>query len=284
MATRRRPPPTSTLWATPSLQESSMIYSTTPQHHHNTTTTPQIKTTDQEWTNVATVLTGLRKQNLASTPANGRYAKQTTDTDIWAWKQTSDWGNRKTIRKFLDKIDLDRAARAIAAHVKHGRTTNNTINNTINNNNNNRMKRPSSAPMKRDRSTDNPTKNKSLRTIRSQSRPQTATVRRDRPNPTTPKTRRPLNATVLQQRPSGSHETKRNTSQTAGEWVISLAQGKSLPSPIRKKYGISRRRKTRFARVNHKDVLTLERVAFRKQQRKERLVRAQQQFERINFL
>ena len=81
-----------------------------------------------------------------------------------------------------------------------------------------------------------------------------------------------------------SNRTKRNASQTAGEWVISLAQGKSLPSPIRKKYGISRRRKTRFARVNHKDVLTLERVAFRKQQRKERLVRAQQQFERINFL
>ena len=59
-------------------------------------------TTEEEWYGVGRVLTGLRMHSLKSSPAAAaRYAKQTTDTDVWAWKETADWDNRRAIRSYL---------------------------------------------------------------------------------------------------------------------------------------------------------------------------------------
>ena len=65
-------------------------------------TTTEHSATEEEWHGVGQLLTGLRMQTLKASPASAQqYAKQTTDTDIWAWKQTGNWGNRRVIRGFL---------------------------------------------------------------------------------------------------------------------------------------------------------------------------------------
>ena len=289
--TRRAPPPTTTTPTTSSqwksspgtgLDQSSMIDRTKLHKKENAPT-------DVEWHTVARVLSDLRSHTLRATSAfAGRYAKQTTDTDVWAWKQTTDWENRKTIRRYLDNIDLDRAAEAVAAA-----TTNGDKRSIL-------TRRPSSAPMRRNRASVNPTGQQTRQRLNSRRRPSTATVRRGHRaavSSTTAGKRRsssssssstssssfhrpPLPPVTTRYAEKSRREATTPPRQTAGEWVVGLARGALDISPG-KKYHISRRRKKRIVVVSHKDDLVLERVAFSNKRKEQQRSEARRNFEHL---
>ena len=277
--------------------------------------------TDGEWFNVAQVLSTLRGHTLQATPAfTTRYAKQTTDIDVWAWKQTTNWENRKTIRKYLNKIDLDQAAASnadFAARFKMSGEAQAATRRTARPNHREEHEaqhrhRPRSAPMRR-----NNRNGQHRRTSHGPhvSRPQTATVRCTRnkqyrtqiSSPTdrwttatatatattvlsTPKQRRlqPPSQPQRQRRhpqhfqQHTRHISQRQTNtQTAGQWVVGLAQGKATRSPG-KQYTISRRRQRKFANVNHKDKLMLEKLTFRTRMKRINDTNAAKSFQRRN--
>ena len=309
--TRRAPPPTTTTPTTSSQWKPTKRPTSHHHHHHHISSTStsspgtgldqssmidrtklhkkENAPTDVEWHTVARVLSDLRSHTLRATSAfAGRYAKQTTDTDVWAWKQTTDWENRKTIRRYLDNIDLDRAAEAVAAA-----TTNGDKRSIL-------TRRPSSAPMRRNRASVNPTGQQTRQRLNSRRRPSTATVRRGHravvgkrrsssssttsTTSTTSSTssfhRPPLPPVTTRYAEKSKREAATPPRQTAGEWVVGLARGALDISPG-KKYHISRRRKKRIVVVTHKDDLVLERVAFSNKRKEQQRSEARRNFEHL---
>ena len=273
-----------------------------PTYHHSLTSDlgqssminePQYKkensATEMEWHNVAQVLSTLRSQSLHATPAfPSRYAKQTTDTDVWAWKQTTDWENRKTIQKYLDKIDFNKVAALNNSFAARSRTRARAAAENESSN-----QRPTSAPMRRRSKS---TKGQAGRQCNVQgsrtakARPQTAarmrsSGRRSSSGSGSSKNRPLLSPSALAAPSSSTTRaaSRKKIPQTAGEWVVGLAHGKATRAPG-KKYRISRKSTRNFANVNHKDALTLEKVAFSTRLRRDRDRRATVEFGRSNGL
>ena len=234
--------------------------------------------TDAEWHSVGQILAGLRTHTLSATPAAAaRFSKLTTDTDLWAWKQTSDWQNRHAIQRYLQQSAAGQ-----------------------------QRCRPLSAPAKR-QSTRRLHSSGGGSSITSSEnrrrRPKTAAARRRHRRPTgTSRTPPPLQKIPPQPVP-------------AIEWVARLAEGKVVVRPRRrsrrnrdsvpaihltkfmmrtrhvsevldpehvkeelrwkaaeeaqrrKSYRISRKRAASFAKVTHRDKLTLEKVTRLSQRR-----------------
>ena len=281
--------------------------------------------TDGEWYNVAQVLSTLRSHTLQATPAfTTRYAKQTTDIDVWAWKQTTNWENRKTIRKYLNKIDVDQAAASnadFAARFKMLSGAAQAAKQTARPNHREEeheaqhRHRPRSAPMRRHHRNGQHHRTSHGPHV---SRPHTATARDNRNNkqyrtqiysPTDRWTTATATATAttvlstptqrrLQPSPQPQRQRQRRypehfqpqtrriserqtNTQTAGQWVVGLAQGKATRSPG-KQYTISRRRQRKFANVNHKDKLMLEKLTFRTRMKRIKDTNAAKLFQRRN--
>lgn len=273
--------PTPTTYHTPishtdgikDLTQSSIVQPSEPSKNENVPT-------DVEWCNVAHVLSTLRSQSLHATPAfTSRYAKQTTDTDIWAWKQTSDWENRKTIRRYLDRNDLHKAAAVNASFAAKFR---NSVTKAREEIEESQGRRPSSAPIQR-RNRKGRSNSKRFGAGRSKSRPQTAITENSRHRKVNDRRQRhPWQQQQQQQqqgKPKPSH--RRTPPQTAGEWVIGLASGLSNHLSG-KKYIISRRNKERFANVHHNEKLTLEKLAYKKRLKRINDEKAAENFARMN--
>lgn len=246
--------------------------------------TTEHSATEEEWHGVGQLLTGLRMQTLKASPASAeQYAKQTTDTDIWAWKQTGNWGNRRVIRGYLQREKKIYASGTIERLGSRKPRTD--------------SQRPKSAPRRQKRNV-------------MPARPHTASRLRRAP------VKFDRGTAVATVRDSSTHDEGIKSSSahriddvnrssdgdetahlpdaiqsTGAEWVYSLAMGgggrrgdgshsllrgrrrrlEQLPTrgtpSARPRYRISRRRRKSFAAVTVRDKLILERVA-RKMQAK----------------
>lgn len=228
-------------------------------------------TTEEEWHSVGRLLTGIRMETLKSSPvALKRYAKQTTDTDLWTWKQTADWGNRRAIKRYLQRQENLRKPYSTETRPKSAprrRTQKRGIRlksgvDSADSSSSKRAQRPSTAHI-----------------LRSHSH-QGVKHENDVPKATKRITElHELSQEVDAKRHSNAFRNQALIVGNGADWVYNLALGKHVGSrPMirnewpkglqsdakvssRPRYRISRRRKDSFAKVTVRDKLILERVA-----------------------